>query len=149
MAESDLKFCVLSPELKEKLKKFQFRKEKNRAVIIMKVNKEKTRVVEDEYDFDVADENKGITIEEMIPELPDNEPRYIAYSYSYEHSDGRVTYPLVFIYICPEGSHPELAMLYAGSKIGVVNEGKFTKTFVVREMEELSTEWLDAKLGYK
>ena len=148
MAESDLKFCSLSPELKEKLKKFQLRKDKNRAAIVMKISKDKTTVIEDSCDFEVADE-KGVSLEEIMVELPDNDPRYLVYSYSYQHGDGRVTYPLVFIYVCPEGSHPEQSMLYAGSLKGVVNEGNFVKTYEVREVEELTTEWLNGKLGYK
>ena len=149
MAESNLKFCSLSPELKEKLKKFQLRKDKNRAAIIMKINKDKTTVVEDIYEFEVADIQKGVSLEEIVAELPDNEPRYIVYSYSYQHGDGRVTYPLVFIYVCPEGAHPEQSMLYVGSLKGVVNEANFVKTYEVRDVEELTTEWLNGKLGYK
>ncbi|KAI6646558.1 Glia maturation factor gamma-like [Oopsacas minuta] len=149
MAESNLKFCTLGPELKEKLKKFHMRKDKDRAAIVMKINKGKTTVIEDECDFDIADKQKGISIEEIVPELPDNDPRYLAYSYSYQHADGRVTYPLVFIYICPEGAHPEQAMLYAGSLKGIVNEAKFTKTYDLRDAEEMTTEWLNGKLGYK
>ena len=148
MAESNLKFCSLSPELKEKLKKFQLRKSKDRAAIVMKINKEKTTVVEDVCEFEVADE-KGVTLEEIVPELPDNEPRYLVYSYSYQHSDGRATYPLIMVYVCPEGAHPEHAMLYAGSFKGIVNEGNFVKTYEVRDVEELTTEWLNGKLGYK
>ena len=38
-------------------------------------------------------------------------------------------------------------MLYAGSLKGVVNEGKFTKTYDLRDAEELTTEWLNGKPG--
>ncbi|XP_015262649.1 PREDICTED: glia maturation factor gamma, partial [Gekko japonicus] len=40
--------CDVDPELKEKLKKFRFRKETNNAAIIMKVDKDKQLVVLEE-----------------------------------------------------------------------------------------------------
>lgn len=42
------------------------------------------------------------------------------YSYVYKHDDGRVSYPLCFIYYCPEGCNPVTTMLYAGSRNSVL-----------------------------
>ena len=39
----------------------------------------------------------------MAAELPEFNPRYIAFSYCHTHDDGRVSYPLIFIYYCPSG----------------------------------------------
>lgn len=64
----------------------------------------------------VEDEMEDCDMEEVAGELPEFSPRYVAYrldgvlwrvlidcSYQYTHSDGRISYPLVFIYYCPGG----------------------------------------------
>lgn len=51
--------------------------------------------------FPIQDED--LQIEDLSAELPAHEPRYIALSYCYKHDDGRVSYPLVFIFISPQG----------------------------------------------
>lgn len=40
---------------------------------------------------------------QMAEELPEFSPRYIVFSYCHAHGDGRVSYPLMFIYYCPSG----------------------------------------------
>lgn len=40
-------------------------------------------------------------------ELPDFSPRYICLSYCYHHDDGRISFPLMFIYYCPGGVKPD------------------------------------------
>jgi predicted DNA-binding protein len=50
---AELKICDIDPELKERLKKFRFRKEKTNAAIIMKIIAEEQKIVLDE-EFDVA-----------------------------------------------------------------------------------------------
>ena len=37
-------------------------------------------------------------------------------------------------------------MMYAGSKLNVINEGKFTKDFELREKEEMTNAWLKDRL---
>ena len=46
---------------------------------------------------------QDITLEDLAAELPAHQPRYIAYSYCYKHDDGRISYPLCFIFISPQG----------------------------------------------
>ena len=46
---------------------------------------------------------KDLKIEDLEAELPTHEPRYIALSYCYNHDDGRISYPLVFIFVSPQG----------------------------------------------
>ncbi len=41
------------------------------------------------------------TVEEIVEELPETQPRYIVLSYAHTHADGRVSYPLIFIYWIP------------------------------------------------
>ena len=41
---------------------------------------------------------------------------------------------------------PQLQMMYAGSKLSLVKETDLTKVYEVRELEELTDEWLVEKL---
>ncbi|NWZ15910.1 GMFB factor, partial [Agelaius phoeniceus] len=133
--------CDVAEDLVEKLRKFRFRKETNNAAIIMKIDKDKQLVVLDE-------EHEGISPDELKDELPERQPRYpshaaaiwtyslleavqkktfIVYSYKYQHEDGRVSYPLCFIFSSPVGCKPEQQMMYAGSKNKLVQTAELTK----------------------
>ena len=46
---------------------------------------------------------QGVTLDELAESLPAHQPRYVAYSYCLKHDDGRVSYPLCFIFISPSG----------------------------------------------
>uniref|UniRef100_A0A3Q1BWI5 Glia maturation factor n=1 Tax=Amphiprion ocellaris TaxID=80972 RepID=A0A3Q1BWI5_AMPOC len=89
--------------LKEKLKKFRFRKETN---------------------------------------------NFIVYSYKYIHADGRVSYPLCFIFSSPMGCKPEQQMMYAGSKNRLVQAAELTKVFETRNADDLTEEWLKNQLAF-
>ncbi|MGH0191532.1 UNVERIFIED_CONTAM: hypothetical protein FKN15_065422 [Acipenser sinensis] len=52
---------------------------------------------------------------------------FIVYSYKYQHDDGRVSYPLCFIFSSPVGCKPEQQMMYAGSKNKLVKTVELTK----------------------
>ncbi|CAL8302229.1 unnamed protein product [Boreogadus saida] len=160
MSES-LVVCDVDEALVEKLKAFRFRKATNNAAIIMKIDKEKQLVVlEEEYE--------DITVEDLREELPERQPRYpwlypalyggqvvflnlagtfLVYSYQLHHDDGRVSYPLCFIFSSPCDCKPEQQMMYAGSKNKLVKTLNLTKVFEVRTTEELTEEWLKEKLG--
>uniref|UniRef100_A0A670JC86 Glia maturation factor gamma n=1 Tax=Podarcis muralis TaxID=64176 RepID=A0A670JC86_PODMU len=114
--------CDVDPELKEKLKKFRFRKETNNAAIMMKVDKDRQLVV-------LEEEFQDISPEELRCELPERQPRFVVYSYKYVHDDGRVSYPLCFIFSSPVGCKPEQQMMYAGSKNRLVQAAELTKVF--------------------
>lgn len=127
--------CEVDPELKEKLRKFRFRKETDNAAIIsechllpwkdgreggdkevwasvtsgwegrltpvchlfpVKVDKDRQMVV-------LEEEFQNISPEELKTELPERQPRFVVYSYKYVHEDGRVSYPLCFIFSSPVG----------------------------------------------
>ena len=137
----DLKICEIDKELVAKLKKFRFRKEKTIGAISMKILPDKLEVVVDE-------EYEDMTFEEILEDLPEHQPRYVAISYVYNHSDGRVSYPLIFLFLSPLGSKPELHMMYAGSKLAVVNELGISKVFEERNKEDLDEEWLKEKLAF-
>ncbi|XP_075609349.1 glia maturation factor beta [Balearica regulorum gibbericeps] len=140
MSES-LVVCDVAEDLVEKLRKFRFRKETNNAAIIMKIDKDKQLVVLDE-------EHEGISPDELKDELPERQPRFIVYSYKYQHDDGRVSYPLCFIFSSPVGCKPEQQMMYAGSKNKLVQTAELTKVFEIRNTEDLTEEWLREKLGF-
>ncbi|ELR49573.1 Glia maturation factor beta, partial [Bos mutus] len=143
--------CDVAEDLVEKLRKFRFRKETNNAAIIMKIDKDKRLVVLDE-------ELEGISPDELKDELPERQPRYpflsalkrfYFYCYKYQHDDGRVSYPLCFIFSSPVGCKPEQQMMYAGSKNKLVQTAELTKVvFEIRNTEDLTEEWLREKLGF-
>ncbi|XP_039623961.1 glia maturation factor gamma [Polypterus senegalus] len=133
--------CDVDESLKEKLKKFRFRKETNNAAILMKIDKEKQLVVlEEEY--------QDISPDELKNELPERQPRFVVYSYKYIHDDGRVSFPLCFIFSSPVGCKPEQQMMYAGSKNRLVQAAELTKVFEIRTTEDLTEDWLKEKLSF-
>ncbi|XP_048837501.1 glia maturation factor gamma-like [Brienomyrus brachyistius] len=140
MADS-LVVCEVEDSLLEKLKRFRFRKETSNAAILMKIDKEKQLVIlEEEYE--------DISLDDLKNELPERQPRFIVYSYKYTHADGRISYPLCFIFSSPVGCKPEQQMMYAGSKNRLVQAAELTKVFETRNADDLSEEWLREKLSF-
>ncbi|KAI0221147.1 Glia maturation factor beta [Lamellibrachia satsuma] len=138
MAEN-VKVCELDAHCKELLKKFRFRKAKNNAAIVMKIDQGSRMILVDE-------EYEDCTLDELQDELPASQPRFLVYSCSLDHGDGRVSYPLSFIYVSPAGCKPEQQMMYAGSLKSLVDDAGFSKVFEVRSTEDLTEEWLLTKL---
>jgi len=106
----------------------------------MKVDRDSHMVILDQKMDDMS-------IEELVEELPDHQPRYVVLSYRMEHGDGRVSYPLCFIFLTPRDCKPELQMMYAGSKLSLQKEIDVTRVYELRELEELTEEWLQSKLA--
>ncbi|CAL8274328.1 unnamed protein product [Merluccius merluccius] len=131
--------CDVDEALVEKLKAFRFRKATNNAAIIMKIDKDKQLVV-------LEEEHEDISLDELRDELPERQPRYPLVSLRH-HDDGRVSYPLCFIFSSPCDCKPEQQMMYAGSKNKLVKTLNLTKVFEVRTTEELTEEWLKDKLS--
>uniref|UniRef100_A0A3Q2HNJ9 Glia maturation factor gamma n=3 Tax=Laurasiatheria TaxID=314145 RepID=A0A3Q2HNJ9_HORSE len=140
-SSDSLVVCEVDPELKEKLRKFRFRKETDNAAIIMKVDKDRQMVV-------LEEEFQNISPEELKMELPERQPRFVVYSYKYVHEDGRVSYPLCFIFSSPVGCKPEQQMMYAGSKNRLVQTAELTKVFEIRTTDDLTEAWLQEKLSF-
>ncbi|KAG8537006.1 hypothetical protein GDO81_025233, partial [Engystomops pustulosus] len=61
--------CDVDPDLRERLKKFRFRKETNNAAILMKIDKEKQLVV-------LEEEFEDVSPDDLQNELPERQPRY-------------------------------------------------------------------------
>lgn len=55
-------------------------------------------------------EEDAIGLEELAEELPESIPRYIILSYELKHDDGRVSFPLVFLFYCPVGANNQMRM---------------------------------------
>ncbi|KAK3923345.1 Glia maturation factor gamma [Frankliniella fusca] len=135
-----VKVCEISDEVREAMKKFRFRKHNNNAALVLKVEREKQLIC-------VEDLFEDISLEDLRESLPGHQPRYVVYSYRMEHDDGRVSFPLCFIYITPRDSQMELQVMYAGSKLALQKEADLTRVYEVRELEELTDEWLQEKLS--
>ncbi|XP_075964726.1 glia maturation factor beta isoform X2 [Anarhichas minor] len=105
----------------------------------MKIDKDKQLVI-------LEDEHVDISIDDLRDILPERQPRFVVYSYKYHHDDGRVSYPLCFIFSSPVGCKPEQQMMYAGSKTQLVQTVGMSKVFEIRNTEDLTEEWLKEKL---
>uniref|UniRef100_A0AAZ3R901 Glia maturation factor n=1 Tax=Oncorhynchus tshawytscha TaxID=74940 RepID=A0AAZ3R901_ONCTS len=100
----------------------------------VKIDMEKQLVIlEEEYE--------DISLDDLRNELPEQHYKYI-------HTDGRVSYPLCFIFSSPVGCKPEQQMMYAGSKNQLVSAAELTKVFETRNIDDLSEEWLINKLSF-
>ncbi|KAJ8045437.1 Glia maturation factor beta [Holothuria leucospilota] len=142
MADSEVRVCDVSEEAKKKIKAFRFKRASTNCALILKIDKEKLSIIVDE-------EHEDISLEELREELPSSQPRYVLYIYKNVHSDGRTSYPMCFIFISPAGMKPELSMMYAGSKPSLINETQMTKIFELRDLDELTEEWLKSQLGIR
>lgn len=118
----------------------QVGKTHNRA-LLMKINKDKLCV---EIDEEVPD----ITLDDLQEYLPESVPRFILYEYEYTHTDGRTSYPLVFIYYSPRELKPELAMLYSSTKGQVVNGASVMKIFDIQVAEDMTMDWINEKMKF-
>ncbi|KAJ9590783.1 hypothetical protein L9F63_016169 [Diploptera punctata] len=136
----NVKVCDIDDDVKEALKKFRFRKNDSNAALIMKVDREKQKICVDELMEDVS-------LDDLRESLPGHQPRFVVYSYRMEHGDGRVSYPMCFIYITPRDSQMELQIMYAGTKLALQKEADLTRVYEVRELDELTEQWLQEKLS--
>ncbi|KAF7994126.1 hypothetical protein HCN44_011395 [Aphidius gifuensis] len=131
--------CDIEDEVRKAIRDFRFRKSQKNAALILKVNRQKQTVCLDEL-------IENIEMEELQETIPSHEPRYIVYSYKMEHSDGRISFPMCFIFYTPRGIQMELQVLYASMKLVLQKEVELTRCYEVRELEELTEDWLKAKL---
>ncbi|CAH1117564.1 unnamed protein product [Phaedon cochleariae] len=140
MSGGSVNICEVTQEVKQALKEFRFRKTEDTAALVLKVDREKQQIILDE-------KLEAILVDDLRESLPGHQPRYIVLSYRQEHKDGRISYPLCFIFFTPRDSHAELQMMYAGSKLALQQEAGLTRGFEIRELEDLTEEWLLSKLG--
>ncbi|CAO1339433.1 unnamed protein product [Diamesa hyperborea] len=131
--------CEISQEVKDEIRKFRFAKNTESSCLILKVDRKSQRIVMDEY-------LENISIEELQEQLIPHQPRYIVYSYKMMHEDGRISYPMCFIFFTPRDSMIELQMLYAGSKLTLQKETDLTRAYEIRDLDDLTEEWIKMKL---
>lgn len=94
--------------------------------------------------FQVLDD---VTADELRDELPEHQPRFVVYSFALDHGDqGRVSYPMCLLFSTPRDCKTELQVMYAGTKLSLVKEAELTKVFEIRDLEELTDDWLQQKL---
>ncbi|KAI8482769.1 hypothetical protein Bbelb_395460 [Branchiostoma belcheri] len=67
LVAQNVKVCEIDPEVKEKLRKFRFRKEKNNAAISMKIDPQTVTIILDE-------EYEDCTLDDLQEELPGCKP---------------------------------------------------------------------------
>ncbi|GLH14535.1 hypothetical protein R5R35_012397 [Gryllus longicercus] len=135
----NVKVCDIGDDVKEALKKFRFRKSVDNSALILKVDREKQIIC-------IEDCIEDISVDDLRETLPGHQPRFIIYSYRMEHGDGRVSYPMCFIYFTPRDSQIELQIMYAGTKLALQKEAGLTRVYEIRELDELTEDWLKEKL---
>ncbi|KAF9101177.1 hypothetical protein BGX27_011587 [Mortierella sp. AM989] len=132
--------CDIDPSLIAEIEAFRFAKRsEGNAAIICKIDKNKLLIEADEV-------LESSSIEDLAEMLPENSPRYIVLSIELKHSDGRLSFPLVFIYYSPPGVKPELNMLYASAKTYFQNKVGLGKVFDVQNAGTLTKEWMSSML---
>ena len=87
------------------------------------------------------------TVDDICSSLPSQQPRFVIISYRREHDDGRVSFPLCLVFHTPRDSHPELQVMYAGSKVALQKAADLNRGFEIRELDDFTEEWLLGKLG--
>ena len=121
--------CEIGDDIVAEFKKFKLSKSRKTNVIIFKINV-KELVVETEEVLEGAD------WEQLVEDLPESVPRYMAVSYEWKMKDDRISYPLIFVYYSPEAS-AKLNMLYASTKSRLATALELSKEHDVHSREEM------------
>ncbi|TFJ98800.1 hepatic lectin-like [Platysternon megacephalum] len=142
--------CDVDPALTEKLRKFRFRKETNNAAILKRVSGGQEG---DETEKDRDRSVSGVVQLRREAAASLTGATFVVYSYKYVHDDGRISYPLCFIFSSPVASTP----LNRGSSLEdptlMPTPAPFTsppapKVFEIRTTEDLTEEWLRERLAF-
>uniref|UniRef100_R4G3L4 Putative glia maturation factor gamma n=1 Tax=Rhodnius prolixus TaxID=13249 RepID=R4G3L4_RHOPR len=136
---SNVNVCEIDDSVKEAIKQFRFRKTEKNAALILKVDPQaqKNRI---------DDQLEDVSLDELQEILPGHQPRYLVYTCKMEHKDGRISFPMCFIYVTPRDCQTNLQIMYAGTKLAVQKEVNLSHVYEVRELDELTDEWLMTKL---
>ncbi|ORY05239.1 glia maturation factor beta [Basidiobolus meristosporus CBS 931.73] len=133
--------CTIDDIVAKNVRKFRFAKTlENPSAYLIKIDRKKFLIEEDEL-------FENIAFEDLVEEIPDDSPRYIVLSFKFEHQDGRLSYPLVFIYYTPDGCSTELNMLYASNQPYFQQKTDLGKVLELRDKEDLTFEWLKERLN--
>ncbi|KAJ2785231.1 hypothetical protein H4R18_000682 [Coemansia javaensis] len=133
--------CTISPEVVQDLKRCRLGDPSaNMLAYVARIDGKTLEVVRDK-------ELAGTSFEDLADELPEDSPRYVVLSYRHAHSDGHVSYPLVFIYYKPETAPTRALMLYASTLQLFANEGGLGAPHTLACADGLTQEWLEAALA--
>lgn len=89
--------------------------------------------------------NEGISLDDIINELPTNEPRFIVYMPERVHPDGRKSYPLILINYCPPGLPPQINIVYSNSRTELSKEFQINHLWDTKKRISLGDEELKEK----
>eukprot|EP01108_Squamamoeba_japonica_P002210 TRINITY_DN2031_c0_g1_i1.p2 TRINITY_DN2031_c0_g1~~TRINITY_DN2031_c0_g1_i1.p2 ORF type:complete len:154 (+),score=49.97 TRINITY_DN2031_c0_g1_i1:45-464(+) len=135
------KTCEIGDEITAAFNKFKVGKAKENSAMILKINVKELKVEIEETIGDNAD------ILDIADSLPESVPRYVILSYKWKKDDGRLTYPLIFLYYIPPQIKPSLAMLYSSTKHELGVKINVNKTVEIQNADMLTDEWILAKLN--
>ncbi|KAL9656104.1 hypothetical protein ABK040_007722 [Willaertia magna] len=133
----------VSEEVLQEYKKLKLSQSKTNNALILKIDKETDTIV--------MDEKLEATTFEDLQELLDEcnlQPRFIVLSYVWARGD-RTQYPLVFIFYTPKHANPYDMMIYSRSKLPLIKKLDATRSYEIRDYEELTEEWLLEQLNKK
>ncbi|XP_072948559.1 glia maturation factor [Epargyreus clarus] len=139
MSAPNVNVCDIPEDVMKALNVFRFQRIQHNSALIIKVNREKQSLQIDE-------ELSDLEIEDLQEVLPSHQPRFIIYTFRMTHDDGRVSYPLCFIFYTPRDAQMELQVMYAGTQRALAAAVGAPRMLEVRELEELNTEWLNEKM---
>ncbi|KRY84919.1 F-box only protein 42 [Trichinella pseudospiralis] len=108
VVESSLGICTPTEAVLNQLKEFRMRKNVTSAALILKIDHCSHELICEEL-------IENCSIENINEALLEDEPRFVLLCRRTQHSDGRVSFPFVLIFVSPSGCIPEVQMLYAGS----------------------------------
>jgi hypothetical protein len=129
--------CTLDKEAYDVCMKMSKSSRLKNVAIIMKI-------VPDSMEIVLVDRFEDYTPEDIAEELEEypNSPRYVMYMYEFKRADGRVTYPLCFIWYNPSGCDIKLNMIYGQTTEKLTTLLAASRIFNVQNCEEITTEWL-------
>eukprot|EP01133_Synstelium_polycarpum_P016760 gene16760-19928_t len=133
--------CTLDDEDFATFKKFKMMKNPTNSAMIFMIDKVN-------HKYKIEETIEDITLEKLAEEMSESSPRYVAYVYKYTHQDGRVSFPIVFIYYMPRGISPANAMTYSANKQNLVNRLDIAKSFDAETLDTLTEDWLKQKLAF-
>ncbi|KRX75096.1 F-box only protein 42 [Trichinella sp. T6] len=147
VVESSLGICTPTEAVLNQLKEFRMRKNVTSTALILKIDHCSQELICEEL-------IENCSIENINEALLEDEPRFVLLCRRTQHSDGRVSFPFVLIFVSPSGCIPEVQILYAGSvrfvrelvKANNVSEYTVFVFIVIREIDELTDDLIDTNL---
>ncbi|KAK9507503.1 hypothetical protein O3M35_007345 [Rhynocoris fuscipes] len=136
---SNVTVCDIDDTVKDAIRQFRFRKTEKSSALILKVDRQAQKICIDHLMDDVS-------LDELQDVLPGHQPRYLIYTCKMVHTDGRISFPMCFIYVTPRDCQTDLQIMYAGTKLAIQKEVNLSLVYEVRELDELTDEWLITKL---